>query len=293
MRLLITGARGQLGSELVQLARSSGFDVTALDREELDFLQLDEVSRRIAVERSDWVVNCAAYTQVDRAEQESEAAFRINRDAAKAVAEGVRHYSGRLVQISTDFVFDGATHLPYEVDAVGRPLSVYGQSKWEGEQRVLEILEDTLVLRTAWVYGNYGHNFVKTMLKLASEREKLSVVDDQIGTPSWTYDIARAVLTLIEAEAKGIYHFTNEGVASWYDLAQQTVEIARELGFSLRVDRVRPIPSSDYPTPAVRPAYSVLSKKRVRELLGYAIPHWRSSLRRMLEQEYSQQQPAV
>ncbi|MCB1753830.1 MAG: sugar nucleotide-binding protein, partial [Gammaproteobacteria bacterium] len=171
--------------------------------------------------------------------------------------------------------------------------SVYGQSKWEGEQRVLEILEDTLVLRTAWVYGNYGHNFVKTMLKLASEREKLSVVDDQIGTPSWTYDIARAVLTLIEAEAKGIYHFTNEGVASWYDLAQQTVEIARELGFSLRVDRVRPIPSSDYPTPAVRPAYSVLSKKRVRELLGYAIPHWRSSLRRMLEQEYSQQQPAV
>jgi dTDP-4-dehydrorhamnose reductase len=292
VKLLISGARGQLGSELADLARDSGAEVIALGRDELDFLEPGAVTERIALEAADWVINCAAYTQVDRAEQESETAFRVNRDAACAVAEGVKRYSGRLLHISTDFIFDGNSHLPYEEGAIGNPLSVYGQSKWEGEQGVLKILSDALVLRTAWVYGNSGNNFVKTMLKLASERDELRVVDDQIGTPSWTLDIARAVLALIGAEVSGIYHFTNEGVASWYDFADQTIEIARGFGFPLRVDKVQPIPSCDYPTPALRPSYSVMSKRKIRSVLGYAIPHWRLSLRRMLEREMEEWQKA-
>ncbi|MCK4709495.1 MAG: sugar nucleotide-binding protein, partial [Gammaproteobacteria bacterium] len=164
------------------------------------------------------------------------------------------------------------------------PLGVYGQSKFEGEQAVLEVMPEAVIVRTAWVYGIHGHNFVKTILKLAAEREELTVVDDQIGTPSWTADIAKAIYALINISAKGIYHFTNEGVASWYDFAQQVVITAQNLGFSVKAKRICPIPTNDFPTLAKRPEYSVLSKGKIRPILDHDIPHWQQSLEDMLKQ---------
>ncbi len=286
MKILVTGAAGQLGRELIHLLEGAGNQVIGIDRNELDFSFPDRVAEDIAQQRADWVINCAAYTQVDRAEQERELAFLISRDSAQAVAEGVKSYCGQMLQVSTDFIFDGSQSTPYKEDDLTNPLGVYGQSKLEGEQAVIQTLPDVVVLRTAWVYGEYGNNFVKTMLRLASERDELSVVDDQIGTPSWTYDIARAIQALIAADATGTYHFTNEGVASWYDFANEAINIAREIGYPVKTKRVSPIPTSDYPTPATRPAYSVLSKRKIRSVLDYDIPHWRESLCTMLLQNF-------
>jgi len=287
MKILVTGAAGQLGGELIHLLEGAGNQVIGIDRNELDFSFPDRVAEGIAQQRADWVINCAAYTQVDRAEQERELAFLISRDSARAVAEGVKSYGGQMLQVSTDFIFDGSQSTPYKEDDLTNPLGVYGQSKLEGEQAVIQTLPDAVVLRTAWVYGEYGNNFVKTMLRLASERDELSVVDDQIGTPSWTYDIALAIQALIAADVTGTYHFTNEGVASWYDFANEAINIAREIGYPVKTKRVSPIPTSDYPTPATRPAYSVLSKRKIRGVLDYDIPHWRESLRTMLLQNFN------
>jgi len=287
MKILVTGAAGQLGGELIHLLEGAGNQVIGVDRNELDFSFPDRVAEGIAQQRADWVINCAAYTQVDRAEQERELAFLISRDSARAVAEGVKSYGGQMLQVSTDFIFDGSQSTPYKEDDLTNPLGVYGQSKLEGEQAVIQTLPDAVVLRTAWVYGEYGNNFVKTMLRLASERDELSVVDDQIGTPSWTYDIALAIQALIAADVTGTYHFTNEGVASWYDFANEAINIARENGYPVKTKRVSPIPTSDYPTPATRPAYSVLSKRKIRGVLDYDIPHWRESLRTMLLQNFN------
>ena len=284
MKYLVTGAAGQLGREITKLLEGERNQVVAIDRAELDFSLPEKVTEGIAQEPADWVINCAAYTQVDSAEQERDAAFLVNRDSALAVAEGVKSYGGRLLQISTDFIFDGRQSTPYREEDKANPLSVYGQSKWEGENALRQAMPDAAILRTAWVYGEYGNNFVKTMLRLAAERQEFGVVDDQVGTPSWTADIARAIRALTAADASGIYHFTNEGVASWYDFACEILNSARELGYPVRTKRVKPIPTSDYPTPATRPAYSVLSKRKIRGLLDYDIPHWRKSLNAMLGQ---------
>jgi len=284
MKILVTGAAGQLGRELVLMLEAVGEEVVGIDRQELDLSRPETVAEGIAAHGADWVIHCAAYTQVDKAEEERELAFRINRDAAGAVAQGVRDCGGRLLHVSTDFVFDGEQSSPYKEEDAANPLSVYGWSKWEGEQAVREALPEAIILRTAWVYGVHGHNFVKTMLRLASEREELRVVDDQIGTPSWTADIAAAIRALIEAGVTGTYHFTNEGVASWYDFAERILSLGRELGFPVKARRVRPIPTSDFPTPAKRPPYSVLSKQKIREVLGYEIPYWQHSLERMLKE---------
>jgi len=283
MRYLVTGAAGQLGRETVLALQAAGEDVIGIDRQELDFSQPDQVAEGIAAHRADWVINCAAYTHVDKAEQEQELAFRVNRDSAKAVAEGVASYGGRLLHVSTDFIFGGEQSHPYAEDDPAHPVGVYGQSKWEGEQAVQAVMPDAVILRTAWVYGSHGHNFVKTMLRLAAEREELRVVDDQIGTPAWTADITRALLSLIEVDARAVFNFTNEGVASWYDFASEIIAVARDLGFPLKVKKISPIPSVDFPTPATRPAYSVLSKVRIRQVLDYPIPHWRDSLREMMQ----------
>jgi dTDP-4-dehydrorhamnose reductase len=283
VKVLVTGAGGQLGGETVLALQARGEDVIGIDREELDFSQPDRVADAIHDYRADWVINCAAYTQVDKAEQEQELAFRVNRDSARAVAEGVASYAGRLLHVSTDFIFGGEQSHPYTEDDAANPLGVYGQSKWQGEQAVQAVMPNAVIVRTAWVYGLHGHNFVKTMLRLAAERDELRVVDDQIGTPSWTADITRALVSLIEADASGVFNFTNEGVASWYDFASEIIANASQLGFPLKVKKIVPIPSADFPTPARRPAYSVLSKAKIRPMLDYPIPHWRDSLRTMMQ----------
>lgn len=283
MKCLVTGAAGQLGQETVLALQAAGEVVIGIDRQELDFSQPDQVAEAIAAHQADWVINCAAYTNVDKAEQEQEQAFLVNRDSARAVAEGVAAYGGRLLHVSTDFIFGGEQSHPYAEDDPANPLGVYGQSKWDGEQAVQDVMPDAAILRTAWVYGIHGHNFVKTMLRLAAERDELRVVDDQIGTPAWTADISRALLSLTKADASGVFNFTNEGVASWYDFASEIIANARDLGFPLKVKKISPIPSVDFPLPATRPAYSVLSKVKIRQALDYPIPHWRNSLTAMMQ----------
>jgi len=284
MKILVTGARGQLGREAVLAFTAEGYEVTGIGREELDLADADGLADSIAAYQADWVINCAAYTQVDLAEEEPELAFAVNRDAARAVAQGAQQNHSRLLHISTDFIFGGDQATPYREEDKGDAPSIYGRSKWEGEMAVKAVMPQALILRTAWVYGMHGNNFVKTMLRLMAERDELKVVDDQIGTPSWTGDIVRAMQALIENDATGIYHFTNEGVASWYDLAYEILSVASSLGYPVQTKQLHPIPSSEWPCAAQRPAYSVLGKEKIRKALGYDIPHWRQSLHRMLKE---------
>lgn len=284
MKVLVTGASGQLGKELLLKLQLNNIDAIGISSKDIDFEIPEKVADAIASYRADWVINCAAYTNVDKAEEEVEKATLINNDSAKAVAIGVKSYGGCLVQISTDFVFSGKQGSPYHESDTTSPLGIYGESKLQGEKAVLEVMPEAIILRTAWVYGVHGHNFVKAMLRLASERYILTVVDDQVGTPAWTSDIADTLLKLIRSDAKGIYHFTNEGVASWYDFAVAIVDEAKKLGYPTKVQQIKAIPSAEYPTAAVRPAYSVLSKIKTRHVLGEPIPHWRDSLCAMLKE---------
>jgi dTDP-4-dehydrorhamnose reductase len=273
-----------LGRETILALQADGVDCVAVGRGEVDFSRPEKVARAIGDYAADWVINCAAYTKVDKAEEERELAFTVNRDAARAVAEGVKRSGGRLLHVSTDFIFSGEQSHPYKEDDPTGPLGVYGQSKLAGEQAVRQVMPDALILRTAWVYGLHGNNFVKTILRLAAERQDLRVVDDQIGTPSWTADIVKAMRRLIAVDAAGTYQFTNEGVASWYDFAYEIVAYAGQIGMPVVAERIRPISTEEFPLPAARPAYSVMSKGKIRDVLGYQIPYWRDSLHAMLDQ---------
>ena len=281
--VLVTGAEGQLGRETVLALQSKGFDVVGLGRKELDFIQPERVSEIVADHKADWVINCAAYTQVDKAEQEQHKARVINGDSAGAVAEGVKSYGGNLVHISTDFVFAGNQSRPYKESDSVNPTNVYGETKLVGEQKVLAILERAIVLRTSWVYGLHGNNFVKTMLRLATERNQLQVVNDQIGTPTWTSDIVDAILALLVKPQSGLFHFSNSGEVSWYDFAVEIIAKGKQLGFPIKTEKVLPIPSSSYPTAARRPAYSVLDKAKIDSVLDYPIPNWSVSLDKMMK----------
>jgi dTDP-4-dehydrorhamnose reductase len=284
MKILVTGVTGQLGCETVLALKGRDIDVQGVSRARLDFSRPEQVESFFTGQEADWVINCAAYTQVDAAESDAELAFLVNRDSAAAVAKGVKKAGGRLLHVSTDFVFSGDSSRPYREGDRADPLGVYGQSKWQGEQRVREVLENAIILRTGWVYGIHGQNFVKTILRLAAQRDELRVIDDQVGTPSYTGDIAAAMWALIGADATGTYHFSNEGVASWFDFAEAIVEYAKQLGMAIVASQVTPIPTEAYPTPAARPAYSVLSKKKIRAELGYSIAHWRQGLQQMLRE---------
>ena len=283
-RILLTGADGQLGHELQQTLMPLG-EVIALTRQKLDLSQGEQIRQLVQQVRPSMIVNSAAYTAVDKAESEVELAQAVNGTAPKIMAEEAEKIGALLLQVSTDYVFDGQKNTPYLETDPTHPLSSYGKSKLAGEIGIQQVTDNYLILRTAWVYGVYGKgNFVKTMLRLGQDREELRVVADQVGSPSWAKDIAEAIAQLLQSETTGIYHFTNSGVVSWYDFAIAIFEEARALGFPLKVQRVIPITTADYPTPAVRPAYSVLSGKKITETLGDYPPYWRDSLRKMLKQ---------
>lgn len=284
MKILVTGGSGQLGHEVLKLLRNTPHEVHAPSLTELDLLYPARIGTVIERYRPDRVINCAAYTAVDHAEREREAAFTINRDAAGALAAALAVTGGRLLHVSTDYVFDGRQSRPYTEDDVPAPLGVYGQSKRAGELAVLEAMPQALVLRSAWLYGVHGHNFVKTMLRMAGEGRPLRVVNDQTGTPTWAADIARVILRLLDSPASGILHYTNAGRVTWHGFATAILEEAQALGFELATHSVEPIPTAAWPTPARRPAWSVLDTGRIERLLALAIPHWRDSLVQMLRE---------
>ena len=270
--LLVTGANGQLGNELRLLLGDSAVYV---DRDELDITDEAAVRAFFAEQGFEYVINCAAYTAVDKAEDDFEAADRINRLGPALLAK----YGRRIIQVSTDYVFDGTTHLPYKEDDAVNPISVYGSTKLAGEEAVLTEAETAVVIRTAWLYSSFGANFVKTMRRLGAERDSLGVIFDQIGTPTYAADLASAIVAMlpqIKAGTKDVYHYSNEGVASWYDFA---VAIMAESGLPCAV---RPLETSEYPTRAVRPAYSVLNKSKIRRDFGLTIPHWMDGLKRCI-----------
>ncbi len=282
MKILVTGANGQLGWEL-QRAKPGDCKLTALSRDQLDITDLEQVNNTINSIKPDWIINAAAYTAVDKAESDSEGAYAINADGAANLATAAQASNVRLLHISTDFIFDGKNNRPYLPDDNPNPLGVYGASKLAGEQKVRELLGDeTLIIRTAWVYSSHGNNFVKTMLRLMEERDTLGVIEDQVGTPSWAAEIATAIYLSIENNLRGVYHWTDTGAASWYDFSVAIYELGQEAGLISSSVTINPIPTEAYPTPAERPPYSILNKDSLRKAINYTGKHWRDSLSQMI-----------
>lgn len=286
--ILVIGNTGQLGQELTKNLSTSPYKITSVGRAEFDLTQPEEIVKFITKTKPELIINCAAYTAVDKAEQESEVAYLVNSNAPGAMAQAAQEIGAFFLHVSTDYVFDGKQGYPYSEEDETNPVGVYGKSKLAGEQAIKAVCDRYIILRTAWVYGNYGKgNFVKTMLRLGAQREEISVVADQIGTPTWTGDIADAItklIPLINKDIVGTYHFTNSGVASWYDFAVAIFKEAKALDLPLQLQRVIPITTAEYPTPAQRPAYSVLACQKISTLLNTKPPHWQSSLPKMLQQ---------
>ncbi|KAI9130806.1 dTDP-4-dehydrorhamnose reductase [Acaryochloris sp. CCMEE 5410] len=293
-RILLLGAQGQLGQELQKTLPTMG-ELIAVGKEAADLAVPEQLHKAILPVQPDIIVNAAAYTAVDQAESEVELAHTVNQKAPTVLADIAKTVGALLVHISTDYVFDGTQSHPYTESDSPNPQSVYGHSKWQGEEGIRHIWNQHIILRTAWVYGTQGKgNFVKTMLRLGRERSEVRVVDDQVGAPTWAKEIGDAIATLIhhwstsdpatQADLYGTYHFTNRGVASWYDFAVAIFAEAQALGVPLQIERVIPITTPEYPLPAPRPAYSVLSNSKITPILGKPAPHWRQSLRQMLQE---------
>jgi len=282
MKVVITGANGQLGYSLQRVA-PAGVEVIALDRTQFDLSAPDSLGQCLRDIKPAAVINAAAYTAVDRAESDAELAFVVNAQAPLMIAQYCQTEAIPLIQVSTDFVFDGAVGRPYSPASETSPLGVYGQSKLQGEANVLDACDSAYVVRTGWVYCEHGANFVKTMLRLGRERDALSVVADQIGTPTYAGNLAAMIWQLLEQRPENrIYHFSDAGVASWYDFAVAIFSEAAAIGLLVRAPKVTPIKAVDYPTPAARPAYSVLDKSQTWSELGVDAIHWRDALTVML-----------
>lgn len=274
-KVLVTGSNGQLGSELRDLAPGlPGFEFIFLDRAALPLDDLSSLEELFKLHQPSYFINCAAYTAVDKAEEERELAYRINANAPALIARCCKLYNCHLIHISTDYVFNGRSDHPFRIDDPKGPLNVYGESKLKGEQLVVDENAEAIIIRTSWVYSSYGKNFVKTMMRLMSEKETIGVVDDQLGSPTYAYDLAAAIIEIIRSGKwmGGIYHFSNEGIISWFDFA---VAIKQLKGFSCDV---RPIASEAFPTPAKRPAYSAMDLAKIREVYNIEIRPWKKSL---------------
>lgn len=283
MNILVCGAGGQLGTALSRLDWP-GADIRSVDRAQLDLRDARTVSAALESFRPDYVINAAAYTDVERAEREPEAAFEVNASAAGELARQCRKVGARLIHVSTDYVFDGRSARPYRPEDPPNPINVYGKSKLEGEQRVMEESGgQALILRTAWVYSSIGRNFVLKILDRIRQGSELRVVTDQVGTPTWTASIADAIRSLVNCdEARGICHFTDAGSASWFELASEVMRQAFDLGLIRSTVRIEPVDSSQYPTAAARPAYSMLDTSLFERLTGMRPRHWKESLASML-----------
>ena len=286
MNILITGCNGQLGNEMQLLEAMNpqhtyyNTDVAALDvpgnlpQQALDITDKEAIERFVSEHEIDGIVNCAAYTAVDKAEANEDLARRLNAVAPGYLATAVERRGGWMIQVSTDYVFDGTNHTPYAETDPTCPNSVYGRTKLEGEQAVTKACRRAMVIRTAWLYSTFGNNFVKTMLRLGKERPELGVIFDQIGTPTYARDLARCIMTAINGDIKpGIYHYSNEGVISWYDFTKAIHRLA-----GITQCHVRPLHTSEYPTPAARPHYSVLDKTKIKQTYDIEIPYWEESL---------------
>jgi dTDP-4-dehydrorhamnose reductase len=277
MNILVTGAKGQLGCEMQRLGAVSPNNYIFTDVAELDITDADAVMNAVKVAAIDIIVNCAAYTNVDKAESDEATAELINATAVGNLARAMKEVGGTLFHVSTDYVFGCDGNTPRTEEMPLNPLGVYGRTKLHGEQAILESGCKALIFRTAWLYSEYGNNFLKTMMRLTSEKEQLNVVFDQVGTPTYAGDLALAIFSIIEAGVyagnEGIYHFSNEGVCSWYDFA---VEIAAASGNTSC--RINPCHSSEFPSPVTRPPYSVLDKTKIKSTFDIDIPHWRESM---------------
>ena len=276
MNILVTGCNGQLGNEMQLLEKENPQHVYFnTDVAELDITNQEAINRFVEDNQIDGIVNCAAYTAVDKAEENQELCMKLNATAPEYLARAIEKRGGWLIQISTDYVFDGTNHTPYvETDSVC-PNSTYGRTKLAGEQAAQQACSRTMIIRTAWLYSTFGNNFVKTMIRLGNDKPELGVIFDQIGTPTYARDLAVAIFDAINLGVKsGVYHFSNEGVISWYDFTKAIHRIA-----GITTCHVRPLHTSEYPTPAARPHYSVLDKTKIKQDYGIVIPYWEESLR--------------
>jgi dTDP-4-dehydrorhamnose reductase len=283
--IVVTGANGQLGKELSELTSLyPQCNFIFLTKENLPVHEFEDVRNFFKSTRPQYCINCAAYTAVDKAESEKELAFRVNGEAVGVLATVCRENNAKFIHISTDYVFDGTATIPYKEDSPTNPQSIYGASKLEGEKRAMQLNPDSIIIRTSWVYSEFGKNFVKTMMKLMSERDEINVVNDQFGSPTYAHDLAECILQIITSNFKpqtsnagGIYHFSNNGVISWYDFAIVIKELS---GSSCRIN---PITTEQFPTAAKRPAYSVLDKTKIQQAFGIKLKDWKESLANCLQ----------
>lgn len=287
MNILVTGINGQVGWEIARQGAARGINISGLTRAQFDIGNEEAVHRAVQGKNFDIVINAAAYTAVDKAESDADEAFRVNRDGAAFIAAACQKAFVPLIHISTDYVFDGCSRTPYREDDSVRPIGVYGLSKEAGEHEIRKILSEHIILRTAWVYGVHGNNFVKTMLRLGLEREEIGVVDDQFGCPTFAADLAEAILVAAQhvtsktGKPWGTYHCCGQGSVSWYDFAREIFRIA-EGKTPLKLQRLKAITTADYPTPVKRPAFSSLDCSKFEKTFGFVMQPWQQALADML-----------
>lgn len=277
--VLVTGASGQLGKCIESIKDNhSSLQFIFADSKTLDITKLKEVKAFFDSRKINWCINCAAYTAVDKAESDAENANQVNVHGVKNLAQACANHNAKFIHISTDFVFDGNQSSPYSETDETNPLGVYGKTKRDGEQEVSVVSSKYFIIRTSWLYSEYNNNFMKTMLRLSQDRDEISVVADQTGTPTYAKDLAQAILEMVNQNSTtyGIYHYSNEGVASWYDFAKAIFEL------NGNTIKTLPINTSSYPTPAKRPPFSVLDKTKIKEVFHLNIPYWRDSLKECL-----------